>query len=106
MNYQELRSLVGGDAPQSASYTDIISGIQSQYRPQTQYRLQVVRFHVHPLEGDQVSVLVRIVTLLPYFQAFRYAFQVLLPLGLNLCPAFERTLDNPFRRLVNRLRPC
>jgi len=37
MNYQELRGLVGGDAPQSASYTDIISGIQSQYRPQTQF---------------------------------------------------------------------
>jgi len=37
MNYQELRSLVGGDAPQSASYEDIISGIQSQYRPQTQF---------------------------------------------------------------------
>lgn len=37
MNYQELRSLVGGDAPQSASYDDIISGIQSQYRPQTQF---------------------------------------------------------------------
>jgi hypothetical protein len=37
MNYQELRDIVGGDAPQSASYTDIISGIQSQYRPQTQF---------------------------------------------------------------------
>jgi hypothetical protein len=37
MNYQELRSLVGGDAPQSASYEDIISGIQSQYRPQTRF---------------------------------------------------------------------
>jgi len=37
MNYQELRGLVGGDAPQSASYEDIISGIQSQYRPQTQF---------------------------------------------------------------------
>ena len=37
MNYQELRSLVGGDNPQSASYQDIVSGIQSQYRPQTQF---------------------------------------------------------------------
>ena len=37
MNYQELRGLVGGDAPQSASYKDIISGIQSQYRPQTRF---------------------------------------------------------------------
>ena len=37
MNYQELRSLVGGDNPQGASYQDIISGIQSQYTPQTQF---------------------------------------------------------------------
>lgn len=37
MNYQELRSLVGGDNPQSATYQDIISGIQSQYRPQTRF---------------------------------------------------------------------
>jgi len=37
MNYQELRSLVGGSNPQSATYEDIISGIQSQYRPQTQF---------------------------------------------------------------------
>ena len=34
MNYQELRSLVGGANPQGASYQDIISGIQSQYAPQ------------------------------------------------------------------------
>jgi hypothetical protein len=37
MNYQELRSLVGGSNPQTASYQDIISGIQSQYTPQTQF---------------------------------------------------------------------
>jgi hypothetical protein len=37
MNYQELRSLVGGSNPQDVSYQDIISGIQSQYRPQTQF---------------------------------------------------------------------
>ena len=37
MNYQELRSLVGGSNPQSATYQDIVSGIQSQYRPQTQF---------------------------------------------------------------------
>jgi hypothetical protein len=37
MNYQELRSLVGGSNPQSATYEDIVSGIQSQYRPQTQF---------------------------------------------------------------------
>jgi hypothetical protein len=37
MNYQELRSLVGGSNPQDASYQDIISGIQSQYTPQTQF---------------------------------------------------------------------
>ena len=37
MNYQELRSLVGGANPQSASYQDIISAIQSQYTPQTQF---------------------------------------------------------------------
>ena len=37
MNYQELRSLVGGANPQGASYQDIISGIQSQYTPQTQF---------------------------------------------------------------------
>jgi len=37
MNYQELRSLVGGTNPQSVSYQDIISGIQSQYTPQTQF---------------------------------------------------------------------
>jgi hypothetical protein len=37
MNYQELRSLVGGNSPQDVSYQDIVSGIQSQYRPQTQF---------------------------------------------------------------------
>jgi hypothetical protein len=37
MNYQELVSLVGGNNPQSVSYEDIVSGIQSQYRPQTQF---------------------------------------------------------------------
>jgi hypothetical protein len=37
MKYEELMSLVGGGNPQSASYQDIISGIQSQYRPQTQF---------------------------------------------------------------------
>jgi hypothetical protein len=37
MNYEELRSLVGGSSPKSASYEDIISAIQSQYRPQTQF---------------------------------------------------------------------
>ncbi len=37
MNYQELRSLVGGDNPQAATYQDIVSGIQSQYRPQTRF---------------------------------------------------------------------
>jgi len=37
MTYEELMSLVGGNNPQSATYQDIISGIQSQYRPQTQF---------------------------------------------------------------------
>jgi hypothetical protein len=37
MNYQELVSLVGGNNPQSATYEDIVSGIQSQYRPQTEF---------------------------------------------------------------------
>jgi len=37
MNYQELVSLVGGRNPKSATYEDIVSGIQSQYRPQTQF---------------------------------------------------------------------
>ena len=37
MNYQELVNLVGGSNPQSATYEDIVSGIQSQYRPQTQF---------------------------------------------------------------------
>jgi hypothetical protein len=37
MNYQELVSLVGGSNPQSATYEDIVSGIQSQLRPQTQF---------------------------------------------------------------------
>jgi hypothetical protein len=37
MNYQELVSLVGGSNPKSATYEDIVSGIQSQYRPQTQF---------------------------------------------------------------------
>lgn len=37
MNYEQLRSLVGGSSPQSATYEDIISGIQSQYTPQTQF---------------------------------------------------------------------
>lgn len=37
MNYQELVSLVGGSNPKSATYEDIVSGIQSQYRPQTRF---------------------------------------------------------------------
>jgi len=37
MNYQELVSLVGGNNPKSATYEDIVSGIQSQYRPQTRF---------------------------------------------------------------------
>jgi hypothetical protein len=37
MNYQELVGLVGGRNPQDVSYQDIVSGIQSQYRPQTQF---------------------------------------------------------------------
>jgi len=37
MTYEELRKLVSGYNPQSASYKDIISGIQSQYTPQTQF---------------------------------------------------------------------
>lgn len=37
MNYEQLRSLVSGSNPQDVSYQDIISGIQSQYRPQTQF---------------------------------------------------------------------
>ena len=37
MNYQELVSLVGGNNSKSATYEDIVSGIQSQYRPQTQF---------------------------------------------------------------------
>jgi hypothetical protein len=37
MTYEELMSLVGGNNPQSATYQDIVSGIQSQYRPQTQF---------------------------------------------------------------------
>jgi hypothetical protein len=37
MNYQELVSLVGGNNPKSASYQDIVSGIQSQYSPQTRF---------------------------------------------------------------------
>lgn len=37
MTYEELRKLVSGYNPQSASYEDIIAGIQSQYRPQTQF---------------------------------------------------------------------
>jgi hypothetical protein len=37
MNYEQLRSMVGGSNPQDVSYQDIVSGIQSQYRPQTQF---------------------------------------------------------------------
>ena len=37
MNYEQLMGLVGGDNPQSATYQDIVSGIQSQYRPQTEF---------------------------------------------------------------------
>ena len=37
MSYEQLRSIVGGDNPQGASYGDIISAIQSQYTPQTQF---------------------------------------------------------------------
>jgi hypothetical protein len=34
MNYEQLRSLVGGSNPKDVSYQDIVSGIQSQYAPQ------------------------------------------------------------------------
>lgn len=37
MNYLELRNAVSGNNPQSVSYEDIVSGIQSQYTPQTQF---------------------------------------------------------------------
>jgi hypothetical protein len=37
MNYEQLRSMVSGSNPQDVSYQDIISGIQSQYTPQTQF---------------------------------------------------------------------
>jgi len=37
MNYLELRNAVSGNNPQDVSYEDIVSGIQSQYRPQTQF---------------------------------------------------------------------
>jgi hypothetical protein len=37
MNYQELVNLVGGANPKGATYQDIVSGIQSQYTPQTQF---------------------------------------------------------------------
>jgi len=37
MNYLELRNAVSGNNPQNVSYEDIVSGIQSQYRPQTQF---------------------------------------------------------------------
>jgi len=37
MSYEQLRSLVGGNNPQDVSYSDIISGIQSQYQPQTRF---------------------------------------------------------------------
>lgn len=37
MNYLELRNAVSGINPQDVSYQDIVSGIQSQYRPQTQF---------------------------------------------------------------------
>jgi hypothetical protein len=37
MNYEQLRSMVGGSNPKDVSYQDIVSGIQSQYRPQTQF---------------------------------------------------------------------
>lgn len=37
MNYQELVSLVGGSNPKTATYQDIVSGIQSQHRPQTEF---------------------------------------------------------------------
>lgn len=37
MSYEQLRSLVSGDNPQSVSYGDIISGIQSQYTPQAPF---------------------------------------------------------------------
>ena len=37
MNYEQLLSLVGGSNPKDVSYQDIISGIQSQYTPQTQF---------------------------------------------------------------------
>lgn len=37
MTYEELRKLVSGYNPQDVSYEDIISAIQGQYRPQTQF---------------------------------------------------------------------
>ena len=81
MNYQELRSLVGGKNPQDVSYQDIVSGIQSQYRPQTQF-------------GRTTSLLDMIGSQLPDQPRIAYG-SLLQPSGLPPSINLGSTIKNP-----------
>ena len=81
MNYQELRSLVGGKNPQDVSYQDIVSGIQSQYRPQTQF-------------GRTTSLLDMIGSQLPDQPRIAYG-SLLQPSGLPPSINLGATVKNP-----------
>ena len=81
MNYQELRSLVGGRNPQDVSYQDIVSGIQSQYRPQTQF-------------GRTTSLLDMIGSQLPDQPRIAYG-SLLQPSGLPPSINLGATVKNP-----------
>jgi hypothetical protein len=81
MNYQELRSLVGGKNPQDVSYKDIVSGIQSQYRPQTQF-------------GRTTSLLDMIGSQLPDQPRIAYG-SLLQPSGLPPSINLGATVKNP-----------
>ncbi len=81
MTYEELMSLVGGNNPQSATYQDIISGIQSQYRPQTQF-------------GRTTSLLDMIGSQLPDQPRIAYG-SLLQPSGLPPSINLGATVKNP-----------
>jgi hypothetical protein len=81
MNYQELVGLVGGRNPQDVSYQDIVSGIQSQYRPQTQF-------------GRTTSLLDMIGSQLPDQPRIAYG-SLLQPSGLPPSINLGATVKNP-----------
>jgi len=81
MNYQELVGLVGGRNPQDVSYQDIVSGIQSQYRPQTKF-------------GRTTSLLDMIGSQLPDQPRIAYG-SLLQPSGLPPSINLGATVKNP-----------